>query len=134
MYQYSYHILFIINYLNLKPKTKMEQSKIDMFVASSSEKFPSDKMGIIHSQLEKIDDKKFLSIQSANYKNPTTLLIISIFLGSLGVDRFMLGQTGLGVAKLLTCGGMGIWTFIDWFLIMKIAKERNFYIFTQIAN
>ncbi len=53
----------------------MEQSKIDMFIATSSSNFPSEKIGIIHSQLEKVDDKKFLSIQSANYKNPTTLLL-----------------------------------------------------------
>lgn len=112
----------------------MEQSKIDMFIATSAGKFPSDKVGIINSQLEKIDDKKFLSIQSADYKSPTTLLIVSIFLGGLGVDRFMLGQTGLGVGKLLTCGGAGIWAFIDLFLIMKATKEKNFFTFTQIAN
>jgi TM2 domain-containing membrane protein YozV len=112
----------------------MEQSKIDMFIATTGSKFPGERIGIIHSQLEKIDDKKFSSIQSAEYKSPTTLLIVSLFLGGLGVDRFMLGQTGLGVGKLLTCGGVGIWAFIDLFLIMKATKEKNFLIFTQIAN
>jgi hypothetical protein len=112
----------------------MEQSKIDMFIATSGDRFPGEKAGIIYSQLEKTDDKKILSIQSADYKNPTTLLIVSIFLGGLGVDRFMLGQTGLGVGKLLTCGGLGVWAFIDLFLIMRAAKEKNFLTFTQIAN
>jgi TM2 domain-containing membrane protein YozV len=112
----------------------MEQSKIDMFIATSANKFPSGRIGIIHSQLEKIDDKKFLSIQSAEYKSPTTMLIISIFFGGIGVDRFMLGQTGLGIGKLLTCGGLGIWAIIDLFLIMNATKEKNFFIFTQIAN
>jgi len=53
-------------------------------------------------------------------------MIISILIGSLGIDRFMLGQTGLGVAKLLTCGGMGIWNIFDWFTISGKTKEANF--------
>jgi len=44
-------------------------------------------------------------------------LLLSFFIGYLGVDRFYLGHTGLGVAKLLTLGGCGIWAFIDFILI-----------------
>ena len=54
------------------------------------------------------------------------MIIISIFAGGLGIDRFMLGETGLGVAKLLTCGGAGIWTIIDWFGIQKLTRQKNF--------
>lgn len=45
-------------------------------------------------------------------------VLLSLFLGSLGVDRFYLGYTGLGVAKLLTCGGLGVWSLIDLILII----------------
>lgn len=46
-----------------------------------------------------------------------TALFFSIFTGVLGVDRFYLGYTALGVLKLLTAGGAGIWALIDFIRI-----------------
>lgn len=58
-------------------------------------------------------------------KGPTIALILSILLGALGIDRFYIGDIGLGVGKLLTLGGLGIWALVDWFLIMSATRRRN---------
>ena len=44
-------------------------------------------------------------------------LIMSIVFGILGVDRFIMGHVGLGILKLITLGGCGIWWLIDLILI-----------------
>jgi hypothetical protein len=46
-----------------------------------------------------------------------TTLLLSLFLGCFGLDRFYLGYTGLGILKLLTLGGCGIWALIDFIRI-----------------
>ncbi|HEV2178203.1 MAG TPA: TM2 domain-containing protein [Terriglobia bacterium] len=55
--------------------------------------------------------------QAGQQKEFLVALLLSILLGTLGVDRFYLGYVGLGIVKLLTAGGCGIWWIIDVVLI-----------------
>jgi TM2 domain-containing membrane protein YozV len=53
-------------------------------------------------------------------------LLLSIFVGTLGIDRFYMGYIGLGILKLVTAGGCGIWWIIDLILIAtKNLKDAN---------
>ena len=104
----------------------LDQNKIDMFYMTNSKYFPEEKAAYLKEKLSYVDDDKFNLISTMNFKDPTTLLLVSIFLGNLGVDRFMLGETGMGVLKLLTGGCCGILTIIDWFTVSKKTKEANF--------
>ncbi len=104
----------------------MDAQQINTFMLTNGKYFPEDKMPLLREQLQNVDDSKFATIVSLQYKNPTTALILSLFLGGYGIDRFYIGDTGLGIGKLLTCGGLGIWAIIDWFLIMGSTREKNF--------
>ena len=103
----------------------MEAQKVDMFIMSNAKFFESHQVNVIRERLIALDDSKWAMISTIQFKDPTTSLIVSILAGSLGIDRFILGDTGLGIGKLLTCGGIGIWAIVDWFQIQKVTREKN---------
>ena len=103
----------------------MEKSKIDLYLTTNSKYFEPTAIPIIRQKLENATDDALLTLQATELKDPTTMLLISIFLGTLGVDRFMIGDTGIGILKLLTGGLCGILTIIDWFTISKKTKQVN---------
>ena len=86
----------------------MDAQKVDMFIMSNSKFFESHQINVIRERLIEVDDSKWAMISTVQLKDPTTSLIVSILAGGLGIDRFMIGDTGLGIGKLLTCGGFGV--------------------------
>ncbi len=104
----------------------LDQQKIDLYMMTNQKYFPEEKIVYLKDKLRTMDDEKFSLISTIELKDPTTLLLVSIFLGVLGIDRFMLGDIGMGILKLLTAGCCGILAIIDWFTISKKTKEVNF--------
>lgn len=82
------------------------------------------------------EDKRenFDLVFESKEKNVAVALVLSLFFGTLGTDRFYIGRIILGILKLITLGGLGVWTIIDWFLIMRAARSRNIEIATEASK
>ncbi len=104
----------------------MDAQRIDTYIIANQKYFPAEKMSYLKDRLVTADDSRLSVLSSVELKDPTTLLLVSIFLGSLGIDRFMIGDIGMGVLKLLTAGLCGILTIVDWFMISNKVKELNY--------
>lgn len=103
----------------------MDAQKADMFIMAKGDYFESHQLSNIKDRILEMDEEEWMRLQTANFKNPTISLIMSLVVGSFAIDRFFIGDTGLGVVKLLTCGGLGVWVIVDWFLIMGATREKN---------
>ncbi len=104
----------------------MDQQKVNMYLVANQKYFPEDKIFYLREKLESADESKFAIVSSISLKDPTTILLCSLLVGGIGVDRFLIGDTGMGILKLLTFGCCGILTIVDWFGTYKKAKEINF--------
>jgi hypothetical protein len=81
--------------------------------ASFPVKKKTEKVEILkNNEIDKIEVTTYAAMANSG-KSQVTALILSIFLGSLGIPRFYLGYTWQGVVQLLTLGGLGIWSLID---------------------
>ena len=61
---------------------------------------------------------KNLQKASGEGKSQLTAVLLAFFLGGIGVHRFYLGYTLIGVIQILTLGGLGIWSLIDFIRIL----------------
>ncbi len=115
----------------------MEAEKVNLFISSKGDYFPSESLPMIRERLEHLDPACEMSVMATGYLNPLINLAVSFFVGAFGVDRFLIGQTGMGVGKLLLtmcCGAGSVWWLVDLFLIMSATKKRNLEKFMLAAG
>lgn len=105
----------------------MTNDKIAAVTAQFSKDIPEGSVLVLQQSLKNVPDEAFPAIVATPVKSVNTVIILSLALGLFGVDRFYLGDTGLGVAKLLlSWATWGIWSLIDIYFCYKKAKDLNY--------
>ena len=104
----------------------VDPADVENYIMSNREFFPSIKLIYLKNKLLKMDKDKFERVCLCDLKSPTIILLVSVFLGGIGIDRFMIGDIGIGILKLLTVGLCGIFWIYDIFTITERVKKINF--------
>lgn len=112
----------------------MDVQRVDMYIMQNQKFFPAESIIQVREMLLQLPDEKFALLSSMDLKDPTIMLIVSLFAGGWGIDRFLLGDTTMGVVKLLTAGGCGVISIIDWFSVQNKTKEINLTNFLNTYN
>ena len=103
----------------------MEKNKVEEILLLNASKLPPEGLQMIREKLLNMEDFTLAQIVFSQLKDPTLALILSIVIGYWGADRFYIGDIGIGLGKLITCGGAWIWYVIDIFLIMDATRKKN---------
>lgn len=110
-----------------------KQGLIQSFILGNREKFPDYKIPEIEAMLNRVPEDKIFYFSALELKDPTMMLIIALVGGSMGIDRFLLGDTTNGILKLILnlCLVGFIWVIIDIFTANQRTKDFNFKKFEE---
>lgn len=111
--------------------------RVQNYLMVNRDKFMPHLLDDLRRQLNSLNDSEMNRLECVTLKDPILMLIISVFLGALGIDRFMLGDTKNCLLKLLLtllCGIGVIWWVVDLFLIMDKTKMYNYEQVQQILR
>ena len=106
----------------------MSSSGLEVSVMSANweGKVPKNDLLSIQERLMKAPKESVGVLGLLQLKSPVIGLILGLFFGVFGVDRFYKGDIGLGIAKLLLCWiTFGIWALVDLFFVWKGIKRDN---------
>ena len=106
----------------------MKPEIVQAFMLKNGECFDMMAVQDVQNKLAEVDDAKSALLMSMGLQKPTVMLIIAIV---LGWERFFLDDIGLGVVKVITCYGCGIWWLIDIFSAQRRTYEYNYKKFNE---
>jgi len=105
----------------------MTYDEVYSYIYDKESYFPYNTLDELMEMLIDCDDDAFEKIKKTHLKSPMLIEIVSIFLGLYGIDRFLIKDYKLGLAKLLTGGGVFVLWITDIFTIHKDVKLYNYY-------
>ena len=106
----------------------MKPELVQAFMLKNGDCFDMMAIQDVQNKLTEIDDSKSALLMSLSLQKPTVILIIAIV---LGWERFFLDDIGMGVVKVITCYGCGIWWLVDIFSAQKRAYDYNYKKFNE---
>ncbi len=114
-------------------KAGLTNQQVEQLMAVYGERVPISCLGSFREMLQSTTmSYGEVQVVLMQMKDPMISLVLSILVGYLGVDRFYVGDIGLGVIKLITCGGFYIWWLVDMFMIMGKTRMKNYEQLTQV--
>ena len=106
----------------------MRTELIQAFMMKNGECFDIMTAQEVQRQLSELDDSKAPFIMSLSLQDPTLIMVLAIF---TGIERFFLDDMAMGVVKIITCYGCGVWWLIDIFSARKRAQAYNYRKFSE---
>lgn len=102
----------------------------DGYILANAKFLPKEVIPSLHAALENLTPESQLVLAGIKFNDPSLGMVLSIFFGVFGVDRFYNGNVWLGLGKVVATffsyGIAGaIWTFVDWFFIVKAIRKKN---------
>lgn len=111
----------------------LTEQQVEQLIAAYGERVPISCLSSLREMLLSTTmSYSEVQVVLMQMKDPIISLILSIVVGYLGIDRFYVDDIGLGIIKLITCGGLYIWWLVDIFLIMGKTRMRNYERLTQV--
>ena len=131
-------LLLLLPVLMLFLTSAIPPSSLPVAPASLSENYKEAKSQLEQLKGDKLNLKEKIGLKLATKQiqkdanagggriSQLLAFLLAVFFGVLGIHRFYLGYTGIGIIQLLTLGGFGIWFLIDIFLILfGVLKPKN---------
>lgn len=107
-------------------KNKVSFEKVNLWLISNHYLLPTEKYSYLRNELSKLTELEMSELKEIKLLNPMSVFLFALFLGFVSVDRFLLRNMKIALARIITLQGLGIWWIVDLATAMNRTREHNF--------